>query len=375
MACNNFKNCLNNTPMDINQKTNGIDQLTCMTNTLLQSLAASCNINIDYNSVLACNQGSIDRQPISSSTIRGINDLANCQFGTAPSQEKTDFINRATNAMKTFQFFFNSSRTGLKIPVKCTSGTQNRNGPCDPSACFITIRYRIMGQTYSGHKNIIDTLCATGPIMSELSVADFPSSFEDWYNSIKNGTIVGTPPYVYTMPAGWPLGPPKTDCASLIKGKHAILLVGGKCVTINGQDYIEYTFKDSYKNTNGQISWSIRVPIKELAPFRPYMTALDGTKYSKAIITNCAQAKKEADNCCNPPSPTPTRQPTPTPTSTRTPRVSVTPSLTRQPTPTPTRTSTRLPSVTITPTKTKTMSVTPTPTRSYSQSQSVFTLP
>lgn len=369
MPCDRFKNCLKESPLDINQNVNDIDQLTCMTNTLLQCLSASCGINIDYNNILACNQSSISQMPLPPNSSGYLTTLADCKYGPGNSAEKTAFINRATNAFKTYQFFARSG-SGLRVPVKCSSGTQTFSGPCDPSQCFITIKYSLNYQNFNGHKNLIDSLCATGPIMCDFDVANFPPDFEDWLKNVQNGTGYGPPPYIYTMPPGWKMpSQPKTDCASLLKSKHAILLVGGRCVSINGQDYIEYTFKDTYANIHGQVSWTIRVPITGTAPFNVGMSNPLGNRITSARITNCAQAKKDAEACCNPtptPSVTSTRAPTPTPTKTRAPSVTSTP--------TPTKTKSAPTTATPTPTKTKSLS-TPTPTRSYTTAQSLSSIP
>jgi hypothetical protein len=365
MPCNNIKNCLHQIPLDINQKKEGVDQLTCMTNTLLQSLAASCAINIDYNAIIACNQTKINSMPMPANGITYINTLADCKYGKGSSTEKTDFINRATNAFKTFAFFANSGRSGLKVPVKCPGKTYS--DPCDPRQCYVTINYKVNSTSYRNQKNLVDSLCSTGPIMSDLDTAVFPPNFEDWLKSVQDGTITGSPPYIYTMPPKWVRPKIKENCTNLLKTKHAIILVGGKCVTINGQDYIEYTFKDSYANNSTQVSWILRVPISNSIPFNPGMgNPYTSMRITSATVINCTQAKKAAENCCNPtptPSVTSTRAPTPTPTKTRAPSV----------TPTPTKTKS-VSTSTPTPTKTRSLS-TPTPTRSYNINPTIFNVP
>jgi hypothetical protein len=380
MPCNNFKNCLHQIPLDINQKQNDIDQLTCMTNTLLQSLAASCStINIDYNNLIACNQTKINSMPLPANGINYINTLANCKYGQGPSTAKTDFINRAANAFKTFAFFASSGASGLKVPIKCPGKTYTN--PCDPRQCYVTIKYKVNSQSYRNHKHLIDSLCSTGPIMTDLDTAVFPPNFEDWLKSVQDGTITGAAPYVYTMPPRWVRPRVTPSCASLLKTKHAIVLVGGKCVTINGQDYIEYIFKDTYANNGTQVSWTLRIPAMDNIPFNPGMgNPYTSMKITSATVTNCVAASEDAKACCDPtPTPTQTRAPTPTPTKTRSlPTSTPTPSKTNSlstPTPTPTKTkslSTSTP--TPTPTKTKALS-TPTPTRSYNINPSMFNVP
>jgi hypothetical protein len=203
--------------------------------------------------------------------------------------------------------------------------------------------------------------------MSDLDTAVFPPNFEDWLKSVQDGTITGSPPYIYTMPPKWVRPKIKENCTNLLKTKHAIILVGGKCVTINGQDYIEYTFKDSYANNSTQVSWILRVPISNSIPFNPGMgNPYTSMRITSATVINCTQAKKAAENCCNPtptPSVTSTRAPTPTPTKTRAPSV----------TPTPTKTKS-VSTSTPTPTKTRSLS-TPTPTRSYNINPTIFNVP
>ena len=352
--CDNYKSCVYDPKMNIDQTVEEVDQLTCMANTLLQSLAASCDINIDYNAILKCNSVRINSMTLSSQILNQLNRTAQCQKLKDPSFDINSFMNRAVNALKFLKFLMSPS-AGLRVPVQCNDGVQSAYGdPCNPAnSCFATLRYSFRYDKYKNHKNLTDSLCGSGmgtvqSIMSVMDTADFPSDFENWLKDVQSGNIA--PPYVYTIneiprqqsPAE------KQSCQNLTKLKHAALLIGSSCETINGQTYINYKFKDTYNTIHGQVSWTLRIPTSlgngSYVPFSPGMAhPFAQSRITSARVTNCEAVKKEYNKCCTPtPSVTPTKTPpvsvTPTATPTMTPPVSVTPTPTLTTTPTPTST-------------------------------------
>lgn len=341
-----FRTCSKESKLEIDQTVEGVDQLTCMANTLLQSLAASCSgINFDYNAILKCNSVAIDSQALSPQVLNYLMALANCKKLEDPNFDVNDFMQRATKAFKFLKFLLSPPSSGLRVPIQCEDGPQSAYGdPCDPSACFVTLRYKVNSARYPHHKNLTDALCLTGPMMCSIDTLDLAPDFEDWLRNVQEGNIA--PPYIYTINEVPKPVPPnqKLLCENLLKLKHAILLTGSSCETINGQVYIIYTFKDTYNTIYGQVSWQLRIPLNlsngAYFPFSIGMTHPFGSsKITSATITNCSAVQKEYQKCCTP---------TPTPTPTATPAPSVT----------PTTTPTKLPS---TPTPT----VTPTATYPY----------
>lgn len=332
--CDNYKFCVNDPKMNIDQTVEEVDQLTCMANTLLQSLAASCDINIDYNAILKCNSTKINSMTISSQILNQLRRIAECHKLKNPSFDINSFMNRAVNALKFLKFLMSPSAAGLRVPVQCNDGVQSADGdPCDPaSSCFATLRYSFRYDKYNNHKKLTDSLCIQ-PIMSIMDAANFPPGFEDWLKDVQSGNI--PPPYVYTITEIPRQQSPaeKQSCQNLTKLKHAALLIGSSCETINGQTYINYRFKDTYNTIHGQVSWTLRIPTSlgngSYVPFSPGMEhPFAQSRITSARITNCKEVKKQYDKCCAPtPSVTPTNTPTPTPP---------TPSVTPTHTPTPT---------------------------------------
>jgi hypothetical protein len=377
MSCQNFnnENCKDNTnELNIDQRIDDIDQLTCMTNTLLQSIASSCDINIDYSNFLACNQTKIQNTRLNEYSAIFIQKIAECKKIADPNFDANEFIQRATRAFKTLKFLIDSAR-GLDIPVKCDNEVQSNDGNCDPSKCTIKIGYRFNSQRFLNHKQLATAVCKLGSIMSGFSVGDFPPDFAEWYENIKNGAGIA-PPYVYTLPNGWikPQRPGQPlDCANILVPRHAILITGASCVTINGQDYIEYTFKDTYVNAHGQVIWTVRVPVNTNIPFDAGMQhPFGGGRITSATVVNCPKVKKDYEKCCTP---TPTSTPTPTPTPQ--PSVTPTPTLTTTVTPTPTKDIIDLPP-TPSPTPSNSPEIqfpTPTPSTYYAAPSSVFIIP
>ncbi len=359
----NYSSCVNDPKLDIDQTVEQVDQLTCMANTLLQSLAASCDINIDYNAILKCNSTKINSMTISTQILNQLNRTAQCQKLKDPSFDINSFMNRAVNAFKFLKFLMSPS-SGLRVPVQCDDGVQSAYGdPCDPAnSCFATLRYSFRYDKYNNHKNLTDSLCGPGmgtvqPIMSVMDTADFPPDFENWLKDVQSGNIA--PPYVYTISEIPRQQSPaeKQSCQNLTKIKHAALLIGSSCETINGQTYINYTFKDTYNTIYGQVSWTLRVLTSlgngSYVPFSPGMShPFAQSRITSARVTNCEAVKKEYNKCCTP---------TPSVTPTTTPYVSVTPTST-MPSTTPTRTGTPYATPSTTPYETPPETPYPTPT-------------
>jgi len=307
--CNSLKTCETlETKLNIEQRIDGIDQLTCMTNTLLQSLAASCDINIDYSSILKCNEAAINSQSLPDAFSTWIDIYINCEKQKNPQFDGDALKEKITKAFKSYAFFLNNSE--LKIPVKCSEATQSNDGPpCDPSIkCYVTATYQIINKQPKTIGQISSTLCNDGPIMCAIDGARLPDDFGEFISGAIYG--IGPPGEVPTYTVSRLKEPlsviEKLNCDNIGKTNHAILLVGLECIKIGDTVYIEYTFKDTYQNSYGQVSWKLRVPVmdgfftqKSAPPFGIGITnPLTGASAVSAKITNCSKVKEEYEKCC-----------------------------------------------------------------------------
>lgn len=354
MSSNNC-DCNSNIPLNINQYVDGIDQMMCAINAILESLSASCGgFNIDYSELLK----DASDLPLLPGQSQKIDQLFECFSEMSPeNKEKSkQYFSIATKVLN-----YLTKYKKITIYINCENSVQEfslDSIPNDmPIECKVTLNFSMPSITFNkkDHKKIQNIICnSTSPgLIVQFHSHLLPEEFFNfsWTNTAPTDEN-GIP--VFTIPENYEPGKPskkvnaETGCpeAGL---SHITTISGVECITENGKSYILYKIKDTYKKNDGSIlEYIIKVDINQDIPFEV------GFKFNNFTIQRvgvsdqeCKKIKRAKDECCptsttNPPNTTTTVEPTTTTT--------IGPSTTVQ----PSTTTTLTPSTTAEPTTTST---------------------
>lgn len=389
----------------IDQNPGGVDQYTCMINTLMTMIAAKTGMTVDIGAAIACTGGRCNDDdffmpPIpatapfpSLAPINGnqnpllpfwqgaMEGLRGALIGSGKSlEEQTDIWKRFARITYFLSGLEKTGGAALEIPVKCTSPscTQEIEFP-DPDAgceaecdakCKVTMRIvPIIKPELIVQKpeEIQKLLCSGAPVPIAVNPNLINIRLEEISNGGGNPDLQGDPttgPVIDCIETPCNFNP---DMRGGLPVNHQVTIIGTKCVDGN----IIVTIQDSYRNPDG----TPRIYSMALGPdaFQPGRPGHIGTKFKVGIpsgtakkrivdVTVTVDPEDAAQACanCGKPYVSCTPLPTPTLTSTPTATATATPTATATATPTATATATSTPTTTTTATVTATQTSTPT---------------